>query len=94
MDKSTTCFRCKAEHPHEHYQRVVYNKTPLYGPWAGWRMAGKDLVSPDGDRINPHRLRGFLWTERAKKRWRPKSLQAPARPSPVIPARERFVGSA
>lgn len=32
-------------------ERTVYNLTPLYGQWAGWRMAGRVLVSPDGDRI-------------------------------------------
>ena len=29
----------------QHYQRVVYNDTPLSGPWAGWRLAGARLVS-------------------------------------------------
>lgn len=38
-------------------ERTVYNKTPLHGSWAGWRMAGCCLVSPDGDRISPERLR-------------------------------------
>jgi hypothetical protein len=71
--KTTTCFQCKTEHPDQHYERVVYNKHELHGPWAGWRMAGKDLVSPDGDRINPHRLAGFLWTERVKSRLRRKT---------------------
>lgn len=33
--------------------RVIHNQTPLYGEWAGWRMAGRCLVSPDGDRISP-----------------------------------------
>ena len=31
-------------------ERTVYNLTPLYGQWAGWLMAGRVLVSPDGDR--------------------------------------------
>jgi len=64
--KILTCFRCHAEHTEAHYERVVYNRTPLYGPWAGWRMAGRDLVSSDGDRISPQRLAGILWAQRAR----------------------------
>lgn len=33
------------------------------GEWAGWRLAGRYLVSPDGDRISPRRLRGILFAE-------------------------------
>ena len=60
------CWHCQAEHPEAHHERIVYNKTPLYGPWTGWRMAGRELVSPEGDRINPGRLAGLLWAERAR----------------------------
>lgn len=28
------------------HDRVVYGTTPLYGPWAGWRIAGDTLVTP------------------------------------------------
>ncbi|MBE0315027.1 NAD(P)H-dependent oxidoreductase [Xanthomonas citri pv. punicae] len=31
------------------------------GPWAGWRLAGRDLVAPTGERIPERRLRGLLW---------------------------------
>ena len=24
------------------------NHVRLHGPWAGWRLAGRDLVSPEG----------------------------------------------
>lgn len=50
-----------------HYERVVYNHAPLYGPWAGWRLAGRELVSPGRSkaalRIPPVRLLGLLWRE-------------------------------
>lgn len=50
-----------------HYERVVHNHHPLYGPWAGWRLAGRDLVSPGRAktalRISPLRLMGLLWRE-------------------------------
>lgn len=32
--------------------------------WAGWRFAGRDLVSPDGLRINPTRLRCLMLQEK------------------------------
>lgn len=47
----------------ELHDRVAHNRTQLHGPWAGWRLAGRDLVSPDGDRISPERIRGILWRE-------------------------------
>ena len=31
-------------------------------------MAGPDLVSPDGDRIRPERLRGLLWRDAQERR--------------------------
>ena len=55
-----TCFHCKRESSRAHYDRTVHNITPLYGPWSGWRMVGRELVSPDRDRITPERLRGLL----------------------------------
>lgn len=59
-----------------HYERLVYNRAPLYGPWAGWRLAGRYLVSPDGDRILPERLRGILFQEAARARLAPKRRAA------------------
>ncbi len=31
--------------------------------WNGWRFAGRFLVSPDGDRMTPERLRGLCWRD-------------------------------
>ncbi|WP_411831969.1 DUF3653 domain-containing protein [Pseudoxanthomonas mexicana] len=42
-------------------ERTIHNHTPLHGPWAGWRMAGKELVSPNGLRVTPQRLMGLAW---------------------------------
>lgn len=50
------------------YDRTVYNRQHLSGPWTGWRMAGRELVSPDGDRITPERLRGLLWRQASEQR--------------------------
>lgn len=43
------------------HRRVVWNHTPLYGPWHGWRMAGARLVSPSGEWIAPHLLDRWLY---------------------------------
>lgn len=50
------------------HDRIAHNRTRLNGPWEGWRMAGRDLVAPDGDRITPERLRGILWRQEAEAR--------------------------
>lgn len=75
-----------------HYRRVIDNHVRLHGPWAGWRLAGRDLVSPDGDRINPQRLRGLLFRQDAEARIA-KARTHSVQPA-VLPARERFGGVA
>jgi len=70
----------------------VDNHVALHGQWAGWRLAGRDLVSPDGDRINPQRLRGLLFRQDAEARVA-KARAINGQPL-VLPARERFAGYA
>ena len=41
----------------------------IYGRWTGWRMAGRDPVSPEGDRSNPRRQTSLLWVERNRTRF-------------------------
>lgn len=52
----------------ERYQRTVHNHLTLSGPWAGWRLAGRDLVSPDGTRMSPERVRGLAWRQESEAR--------------------------
>ncbi|WP_140908725.1 DUF3653 domain-containing protein [Cognatiluteimonas lumbrici] len=59
---------CPNECAHQLYERTVHNLTPLHGRWAGWRLAGRELVAPDGDRITPERLRGLLWRQEHEQR--------------------------
>lgn len=33
------------------------------GEWYGWRLRGRHLVSPDGERITRERLSGLLWRD-------------------------------
>lgn len=75
-----------------HHDRTVHNLTPLHGPWAGWRMAGRVLVSPDGDRIAPERLRGLMFRESLERRRAVRHGCVAA--IVVLPARETFRGSA
>jgi hypothetical protein len=42
------------------YNHVIDNHVDLHGPWAGWRLAGRDLVAPSGERIPERRLRGLF----------------------------------
>jgi hypothetical protein len=44
-----------------YYEHVINNHVSLCGPWAGWRLAGRDLVSPNKERISVERMRGLLW---------------------------------
>ena len=91
-----TCWHCKTETTREHFLRVVDGSGPLYGPWEGWRTAGRFLVSPDGERITCERLRGMLWAEKNRIR------KTVARATNVgdlarvflLPPRERFDGRA
>lgn len=48
------------------YAWEVTGKGWLPGDWSNWRLAGRYLVSPDGDRISKNRLTGILWRERQR----------------------------
>lgn len=52
----------------ERYQRTVYNRHYLPVPWQGWRFAGRDLITPEGVRISPERLKGLAWRVEAEAR--------------------------
>lgn len=45
-----------------------YGLSELGGPWKGWRLAGRNLVTPDGLRISPERVRGLAWRQDAEAR--------------------------
>lgn len=40
----------------------------LPGDWIGWRLRGRHLVSPDGERLTPERLSGLLWRDQLELR--------------------------
>lgn len=48
--------------------QITRNHVRLHGPWAGWRLAGRDLVSPEGVRLPERRLRGLVWRVEAEER--------------------------
>lgn len=50
------------------YAEKVLGHLDLQADWAGWRIRGKWLISPEGDRINATRLRGILFRESMEKR--------------------------
>ncbi|MFT4197193.1 MAG: hypothetical protein QM601_04675 [Pseudoxanthomonas sp.] len=53
---------CAQAHADQHLRNHVH----LTGPWAGWRLAGRDLIGPGGERIPERRLRGLLWSTEAR----------------------------
>jgi hypothetical protein len=38
------------------------------GEWYGWRLRGRLLVSADGQRMTPERLRGLMWRDKMELR--------------------------
>ena len=50
------------------YAEKVLGHVDLAADWAGWRLRGRWLISPEGDRINVQRLRGMLFREANEKR--------------------------
>lgn len=57
------------------YAFEVNSTADLSGEWAGWRLRGRVLISPDGDRISPARLRGLLFVEAGRRRAPTKTAQ-------------------
>jgi hypothetical protein len=51
-----------------HYDHVVNGHVDLRADWLGWKQRGKWLVSPQGDRISPERMKGILWRLQAEDR--------------------------
>lgn len=45
------------------YSREAHNHVDLTGPWIGWRLRGRDLVSPSGTRLSPERVEGLAWRQ-------------------------------
>lgn len=45
------------------FELQVHNKIDLSGPWSGWKLRGRYLVSPSGDRLSPQRVEGLAWRD-------------------------------
>lgn len=59
---------CPSGCAQERTDHILRNHVTLTGPWAGWRLAGRDLVSPHGDRLNAQRVLGLAWREHSEQR--------------------------
>lgn len=66
------------------YAERVLGHIDLPGEWAGWKLRGRWLLSPDGDKINPQALRGLLFRDASEKRLQ-RAQQANANAGQVIP---------
>lgn len=52
----------------EIFEIVVLNHVGFEGKWAGWRMAGEFLISPDDLRLRCPQMRALFWEYGQKKR--------------------------
>lgn len=72
LDRRPPCWPTDGTRPNHcamaHADHVLRNHVELTGPWGGWRLAGRELVSPDGLRLSERRLRGLVWREEAEQR--------------------------
>lgn len=70
LDRRPPCWQAGTPCPNDcaqaHADRILRNHVELSGPWAGWRLAGRDLVAPSGERFPEQRLRGLLWRQDAE----------------------------
>lgn len=46
----------------------AYGKADLGGPWKGWRLAGRVLITPEGQRLPVERVKGIAWRQDAEDR--------------------------
>lgn len=46
----------------------VHQWIDLAGQWQGWKLRGRELVAPDGQRMSAQRLRGLLWRDEMELR--------------------------
>jgi hypothetical protein len=63
------------------YQVTVDGALDLGNEWQGWRLRGRYLITPDGDRILPQRLLGLVMLEGMRVSRR----RAGAAPGPRVP---------
>lgn len=54
--------------------------------WQGWKLRGRDLVSPSGQRVNARRLAGLLFVEENRVRVEKVKKVGSPKPAPVAPA--------
>ena len=50
----------------------------LPGEWAGWRLAGRWLISPDGVRVLPGQMQAMVWHQVHMRKKRKKAVSQDA----------------
>lgn len=66
------------------YAEQVLGELDLFDAWKGWKFRGNYLVSPDGLKVNPQRLRGILFREQIKKPVNRGGAEAPRESSKIV----------
>jgi len=68
-------------------QVLLHSDCDFAHEWEGWKLRGRDLVSPSGQRVNARRLAGLLFVEENRVRAaKPKKKVVSPHPSPAAPA--------
>jgi hypothetical protein len=47
---------------------MTTDRVDFEGDWYGWRLRGRHLVSPDGQRMTRTRLEGLMWRDASQLR--------------------------
>lgn len=68
-------------------QVVLHCHCDFTHEWEGWKLRGRDLVSPSGQRVSARRLAGLLFVEENRVRVaKPRKNAVSPQPSPIAPA--------
>lgn len=71
--------RCPNACAKAHHDRTVTGSTDLHGHWAGWRIAGNTLVTPDRDRVSSDELAHLIHMARIRAHFENGGLGSQAR---------------
>lgn len=64
LDAGPCPNRCAAAH----HDRVVYGRQALHGPWSGWRLTDREIITPERDRMPRDLLRFLIAREKRVSR--------------------------
>lgn len=66
------------------YAAMIDCHIDLSQEWSGWKIRGRDLVSPDGVRISVGRMKALLFREESAQRRDRQKLREPVESTNVV----------